>query len=400
MDDYMKRKVDLLLRVDWKSDLAEHRDEYFCKVNVWRECSLFPQELQHFVENGVAGDEMTLSFSEGEIFPFDPKKIYECESWQFSPPDKLKNLVLRRGRFYPLGFFRGLPGIFPENIIPGRVVSISPSGFVIDANHPMCYYAAKVTARIVEVGQKIIELGGMCIDHWGNFLSGPGMQARYKGKPTDFGIDDPTTFSREDEREDSIFYAEPRLVGHIDRVCHQNLMRFYSQKMPKKGIVLDLMSSYESHLPEGDYEVYGLGINRAELEANPRLNHIVVKDINADPSLPFSDEFFDVVVCDLSIEYVVKPLQLLREVKRVLKKGGQFYFSFSNRYFPPKVIRGWIDLHEFERVGFVLELLSRVDGLGSFGTYSLRGYERPIDKWIRITNLSDPLYVVYGCRVA
>jgi len=107
------------------------------------------------------------------------------------------------------------------------------------------------------------------------------------------------------------------------------------------------------------------------------------------------------VVCDLSIEYAIKPFELLREVRRILKKDGRFFFSFSNRYFPPKVIKVWVDLHEFERMGFVLELLARTEGLGEFRTYSLRGFPRPVDdRWSIVSTVSDPLYVVYGKRVS
>uniref|UniRef100_A0A7V6CE21 Methyltransferase domain-containing protein n=1 Tax=Thermodesulfobacterium geofontis TaxID=1295609 RepID=A0A7V6CE21_9BACT len=401
MQKYIKRQVKLLLTAEWSSHLANHRDEYFCNINVWRECELFPKELWSFIKDGERGDEVVLTFSQGQLFSCNQNKIYKCKPWQFSPPDGLKHLSLRKGRFYPLGFFRDIPGIYSGNPYPGRIINLDPSGnFTLDANHPLCGYELKIKAKVLKITEKFSELGGRCKDYWEMFLNGPGMQARYKGEPTDFGIDEPYTFSREDETEDSIFYAEPRLIGHIDRVCHQNLVRFYSEKLPAKGKFLDLMSSYESHLPEGEYEIWGLGINLKELEANPRLDHRIVKDINLDPNLPFPDEFFDVVVCDLSIEYVTKPLALISEVKRVLRKGGKVFFSFSNRYFPTKVIKGWIELHEFERMGFVLELLARIEGMGKFGTYSLRGFPRPIDdKWSSLTRVSDPLYVVFGERI-
>jgi len=401
MQNYIKRKVELLLTAEWNSHLGHHRDEYFCTVNVWRECELFPKELQDLIKDGSEGDEIVLAFSSEQLFPYDKNKIYICDPWQFSPPDGFKSLSLRKGRFYPLGFFRGIPGIYSGNPYPGRIINLDLFGnFTLDANHPLCGYELKIKAKVLNITEKFSELGGRCKDHWEMFLNGPGMQARYNGEPTDFGIDNPYTFSREDETEDTIFYAEPRLISHIDRICHQNLVKFYSEKFPAEGKILDLMSSYESHLPEGDYDVWGLGINLKELEANPRLNHRIVKDINLDPNLPFPDEFFDVVVCDLSIEYVIKPLALIKEVKRVLRKGGKFFFSFSNRYFPTKVIRGWTELHEFERMGFVLELLARIKGLGNFSTYSLRGLPRPADdKWFYLTRISDPLYVVFGKRI-
>jgi SAM-dependent methyltransferase len=398
MKDYIKRGVELILRIEWESKLAKHFDEYFCKVNVWRECDLFPEELRGLVRDGAVGESIKVNYQ----IPFNKEKVFECKAWQFSPPDKLKHIKLRKGRFYPLGYFRGISGIYAGNPYPGRILVIKDNGnFILDANHPLSYYNLKFEAKILNIFEKTSELGGRCKDHMETFLLGPGMQARYYNEPTDFGIDEKETFLREDESTDAIFYAEPRLIGHIDRVCHENLVRFYAQNLPKSGRILDLMSSYESHLPKGEYEIWGLGINEIELRENLRLNERVVKDLNAEPSLPFEDEFFDAIVCDLSIEYVIKPLDLLKEVRRVLKQGGKFFFSFSNRYFPPKVIKGWIDMHEFERMGFVLELLARIEGLGNLKTYSLRGYPRPIDdKWSIACNLSDPLYVVYGERVS
>ncbi len=398
MKDYIKRGVELILRIEWESKLAKHSDEYFCKVNVWRECDLFPQEILGLIKDGAVGESIKINYR----IPFIKEKVFECKAWQFSLPDKLKKIKLRKGRFYPLGYFHGIPGIYAGNPYPGKILAIKDNeDFILDANHPLSYYDLKLEAKILNIFEKTSELGGRCKDHMETFLFGPGMQGRYDDEPTDFGLDEKETFLREDESPDAIFYAEPRLIGHIDRTCHENLVRFYSQNLPKSGRTLDLMSSYESHLPNGEHEVWGLGINEIELRENLRLNERVVKDLNADPSLPFEDEFFDAVVCDLSIEYVTKPLELLKEVRRVLKQAGKFFFSFSNRYFPPKVIEGWIDMHEFERMGFVLEILARTEGLGNFKTYSLRGYPRPIDdKWNIACNLSDPLYVVYGERLS
>jgi SAM-dependent methyltransferase len=398
----VKRGVELILEVEWESSLAKHVDKHYCKVNVWRECDLFPKVFQPLIEEGAIGDRMEVEYNAGELLPFDKGKIHECKAWQFYPSERLKHIRLRKGRFYPLGLFRGIPGIYAGNPYPGRVIALEENGdFVLDANHPLSRYRLKLKATIKNVFEKTSELGGRCKDHMESFLLGPGMQARYDNEPTDFGLEEKESFSRDDETPDTLFYSEPRLIGHIDRTCHENLLNFYAENLPREGKILDLMSSYESHLPEGNYEVIGLGINEVELKNNPRLNSYVVKDINADPSLPFEDEAFDVVVCDLSIEYVIKPLELLREVRRILKKDGRFFFSFSNRYFPPKVIKVWVDLHEFERMGFVLELLARTEGLGEFRTYSLRGFPRPVDdRWSIACTLSDPLYVVYGKRVS
>ncbi|WP_051172959.1 class I SAM-dependent methyltransferase [Thermodesulfobacterium hveragerdense] len=397
--DLKKRRVEVVLQIMWESSLAKHVDEYFCSVNVWREGDLFPRKISDLVMYGQEGEEIEVNSSEiKSMISYEKRKVYECKNWQFKPPKSLSYLKLKKGRFYLLGFFKGLPGIFEGNPFPGRILDIDSSGnFVLDANHPLALFEVKAKAKLLKISKKDSEVGGRCKNFWEASLNGPGMQARYKNNPTDFELDNPKSFSRLDENEDTIFYHEPRLIGHIDRTCHHNLIRFYENKIPKSGKVLDLMSSFESHLPEGDYEVYGLGINMRELEANSRLHHRVVHDLNADPTLPFESDYFDVVVCDLSIEYVVRPLELLKEVKRILKPGGKIFFSFSNRYFPTKVIKVWIDLHEFERMGYVLELLARTEELDELETYSLRGYPRPVeDRWSFASNFSDPLYVVYG----
>lgn len=162
--------------------------------------------------------------------------------------------------------------------------------------------------------------------------------------------------------------------------------------------VLDLMASIDSHLPEDLHplRLVGLGMNAAELEHNPRLTERIIHDLNAEPRLPFEAGEFDVVLCALSIEYLVCPEAVLREAARVLKPGGTCMVSFSERWFPPKAVNPWPTLHPFARVGWVLRHLQRA-GFQNPHTESLRGLPRPADdKYIRQTRFSDPLYAVWG----
>jgi hypothetical protein len=117
--------------------------------------------------------------------------------------------------------------------------------------------------------------------------------------------------------------------------------------------VLDLMASWESHLPadHGLGEIVGLGLNEEELNANRLFGDHLVHDLNREPRLPFDDASFDAVICSLSVEYLTQPFEAFAEVARVLRPGGRFITTFSNRWFPPKVIRTWEQLHEFERLG-------------------------------------------------
>lgn len=395
-----KNLVEGIFTLKWNSFYAHHEDKYFIRLNVWREFNLLPEIIRDHLSNIKEGEKINLRLEPGHLFPFSDRLIFEIDPRvNFKPPDGLSHIRLRLGRFYPLGFFRFLPGIFRGNPYPGRIISVNgdKKTLLLDGNHPLSRYSISFEVEVLKIVQKERELGGRCRD-WIEeaFRIGPGMQARYDHLPTDFELDKPEAFRREDESKDIFFYAQPRFVGHIDRVCHQNLVEYYGKILPKKGKILDLMSGYESHLPEGDYEVVGLGLNIWELKANLQLNSFVIKDINEDPSLPFESESFDVVVCDLSIEYITKPIAIINEIKRVLKPGGIVSFSFSNRYFPSKVIKLWIDLHEFERMGYVLELLIRT-GFKDLHTYSIRGFPRPIeDRWSFCTQHSDPLYVVWG----
>jgi SAM-dependent methyltransferase len=163
--------------------------------------------------------------------------------------------------------------------------------------------------------------------------------------------------------------------------------------------VLDLMSSVNSHLPEAiaPLEVVGLGMNEAELLRNPRLAERIVHDLNRSPSLPFADGRFEAALCTVSVEYLIRPVEVFREVRRVLRAGAPFVLSFSERWFPPKVIRIWTELHPYERLGLVLDWLHRAGGFAGLRTESLRGLPRPADdKYAGLTRRSDPLYCAWG----
>ncbi|MFN3384069.1 MAG: methyltransferase domain-containing protein [Archaeoglobaceae archaeon] len=393
-------KAEVLYRFKWNSSIGEHEETYLCKINIWRECNLLPEVVRELLIGRKEGETFSVDFKKGEIFEYSEKKILKLRSSQFDPPASLRARVKPRiGRFYPFGFFRGISGVFPQNIIPVRVIGVSEDDLVIDTNVPIAKYDLHLDAQVLKVSKKVLELGGSCRDWFSIALeNGPGMQVRYDGLPTDFEFDNPETFRREDETSDRIFYEKPRITTHIDSKAHENLVELYSRVLPNEGKILDLMSSYQSHIPENEkLEVVGLGLNEEEMRLNKRLKEYVIHDLNENPKLPFDDNEFDAVVCDLSIEYVVKPFELVAEIRRILKKKGVFTASFSNRYFPPKVIKIWTELHEFERMGYVLEILLRDGGYKNFKTFSIRGMDRPIyDKYVGITSTSDPLYVVYA----
>jgi SAM-dependent methyltransferase len=154
----------------------------------------------------------------------------------------------------------------------------------------------------------------------------------------------PERLGRNDERPDADFYAAPRLVTHIDAGAVDAVTALYRAHLPAGGALLDLMSSWVSHLPsEVDYaRVAGLGMNAAELAANPRLTERVVQDLNVEPVLPWGDAEFDGAAICVSVQYLVRPVELFREVGRVLRPGAPLAVSFSNRCFPSKAVREWL----------------------------------------------------------
>lgn len=158
----------------------------------------------------------------------------------------------------------------------------------------------------------------------------------------------PGSFDRIDEGDDSAFYAPPRLVTHIDEGAIAALTACYAELLPPRGAVLDLMSSWVSHLPaELELaECVGHGMNEAELSANPRLTRWFVQDLNCDPALPLGDAQFDAALCCVSVQYMQRPVEVFAEVRRVLRPGAPFVVSFSNRCFWTKAVAVWRALND------------------------------------------------------
>src|SRR5215468_4578419 len=181
----------------------------------------------------------------------------------------------------------------------------------------------------------------------------PGMSA---DRPGPFG---PQMFRRLDEGPDADFYRAPRMATHIDEGAIRAVTQLYRERLPAGGDVLDLMSSWVSHLPpEITYRrVVGLGMNAEELAANPRLDSWTVHDLNHDPRLPFRDREFDAAAICVSIDYLVRPVDVLRELGRIVQPGGPLVITFSNRCFPTKAIAAWLELDDIGHVGLVQEFL-------------------------------------------
>ena len=155
----------------------------------------------------------------------------------------------------------------------------------------------------------------------------------------------PESFDREDESPDAEFYTEPRLVTHIDDYAIAAVQEAYRRFLPPDGEYLDIMSSWVSHYPDDlpVESVVGLGMNEVELSKNPRLSEYTVQDLNQNPKLPYADGRFDGATMCVSVQYLTHPDQVFAEIGRVLKPGKPLVVTFSNRCFPMKAIKMWLN---------------------------------------------------------
>jgi hypothetical protein len=388
--------VEFALR--WTSAGARHAERrYFERLNFWRD--FFPGSLADRLAAAAPGVAVSESFAPGELVaPWSAEQIQRVRPQQIKLQLRTgESLTPRAGRFYPRGMIEQLSDVFSGDRRPFRYLGERDGRAYIDLNDPLARFALLVEAQIVQPLGTTADTGGRSqdvpLELTGN---GPGMQAPHPDVATDFESDDP--FMRIDERADKLFYYQPRLVQHLDSLVRSQISALYGRHLKPGMRVLDLMSSWVSHLPEGlDVEVTGLGLNADELNRNSRLSVRTVHDLNESPSLPYADTQFDAAICTASVEYLVRPLEVLQEVRRVLRAGAPFVLTFSERWFPPKVIQLWPALHPFERMGLVLEYFRCAGGFAELATESARGWSRPADdKYAGQFPDADPLYAVWG----
>ncbi|WP_375402510.1 class I SAM-dependent methyltransferase [uncultured Sphingomonas sp.] len=193
-------------------------------------------------------------------------------------------------------------------------------------------------------------------------------------------------FAKQDAGDDLAFYEPPRLVTHIDEGAVAALTDCYRRLLPPDGHVLDLMSSWVSHLP-GDVrygEVVGHGMNADELAANPRLDRWFIQNLNADPVLPLPDDTLDAALCCVGVQYLQQPVAVFAEVRRALRPGSPLIVSFSNRCFPTKAVAIWRSLDTAGQARLVQLYLDRAGFIGVEATILADGRR------------SDPLVAVTG----
>jgi hypothetical protein len=171
----------------------------------------------------------------------------------------------------------------------------------------------------------------------------------------------PRAFTKQDEGDDLAFYAPPRLVAHIDDSAIAALTGFYHHRLPTGARLLDLMSSWVSHLPDDrSYaNVVGHGMNAEELAANPRLDQWFVQDLNVRPTMALADQAFDAVLCCVGVQYLQRPFEVFAEVRRTLVPDGPFIVSYSNRCFPTKAVAIWRTLSMKDQASLISNYMNR-----------------------------------------
>jgi len=388
----------MVFHLKWKSDAAIHTEGYQAsRINIWRDYT--PPFLLDAMRGKQAGDRLEVRFKSNSVLPeLDDRNVFQIKSNQFDRRLTLEAIADPAvGRFYPKGTLRSVAGVFSANVEPFRLVHLNNGHIMVDFNHPLAGKDLVISGIVGKVENEKTERGGSSVDWMEVLTNGPGMQARWQNQQTDFFSSE--AFRRDDETPDTLFYGEPRLVQHIDDTAAEMVRNTYARFVKNNMDVLDLMSSWQSHLPDRIKfsRLVGLGLNERELEKNTRLSEQVIQDLNLSPVLPFESDSFDAVVCTVSVEYLTKPLAIFEEVSRVLRTDGYFIVTFSNRWFPTKAIRIWKELHEFERMGMVLEYFIRSGGFKNLQTYSFRGLPRPHDdKYFPDLMHSDPVYAVWG----
>lgn len=393
--------ADLFFQINWNSPAVRHADACAgLRVNFWRD--IIPRPIFENLQGKSTGDMIQLEMTSDHLLNADDRQDLRTINRNQFDANRIRRPAIEpaSGRFYPKGVLKDLPAVFASNVTPFRCVKLRDDGLLdIDLGHALWSKKITVSVTVGTVRPKTQERGGDQRS-WGEIIArGVGMQARWQDRPTHFFNGTPC--KRQDESADSLFYAKPRLVQHIDDTAMDIIRQIHSRFIQKQTVVLDLMSSWQTHLaPKTRFrKLIGLGLNEVELQKNNLLSGYLVHDLNAEHLLPFDSHTFDVVLNSLSVEYLTHPRKVFAEIARVLKPGGVLVVSFSNRWFEPKTIRLWTQLYEFERMGLVLEYF-RTDSLfENLNTYSVRGLVRPPnDKYAGQLAYCDPVYAVWARR--
>jgi len=221
-------------------------------------------------------------------------------------------------------------------------------------------------------------------------------------------------WGRIDSSNDRLFYIVPRLTYHIDEAAVCALTQHHRRTLlPRyeKGDVLDLCSSWVSHypveFPDRFRSIRGLGLNPVELALNDQLTGgYDIFDLNSgekgsrQPSLPYDDDSFDAITCSCSFDYLVRPVEILAECRRILRPGGTVVLGFSNRCFGSKATRVWRTTGNLNHVELINAYFQYSGGFGPREAYDITaidGEKKGRDGWLSLLpsfGRRDPIFVV------
>jgi hypothetical protein len=205
----------------------------------------------------------------------------------------------------------------------------------------------------------------------------------------------PEDFFRTDQNNDGWFYKVPKLVYHIDEPAVAALTQYYRRNIRPGSNILDICSSWTSHypleFPKTMRRISATGMSALELQFNDQLTDYQAKDLNDDPTLPYEDNTFDVVTCVVSIDYLIHPIPVLQEVRRVLRPGGKVIISQSNRCFPSKAIAMWLQMNDRQH----LEL---INGYFQYAGGFLERQGFDITATVPNNEYRDPMFIVEAVK--
>lgn len=210
----------------------------------------------------------------------------------------------------------------------------------------------------------------------------------------------PENRTKLDPSNDNEFYSVPRFVTHVDEGFIDQLTELYRERLQPDTRILDLMSSWVSHLPE-EIEfahVEGHGMNYEELQKNTRLDNYFVQNLNQNPQIPLKNEDFDAVLITVSVQYLQYPEAIFAEIYRILNPGGIVIVSFSNRMFYQKAIAAWRDSTETSRVSLVKQYIKSIPG---FSEPEIISRQSSVPNFLAMLGLvgADPFYAVIAEKI-
>ncbi|MBG0789136.1 MAG: hypothetical protein H0S80_01410 [Desulfovibrionaceae bacterium] len=337
--------------VTWEKDGLRH-EEWFLGRRFNPVNDVFPRGMREALEGKRAGESVTMTYEPRLCIPRRRESLVQTFGL-----DRLRKktvdgrpIIPLEGRFYPQGHIDGLLDIYPDTLTPFRLIELDDDSFTADRNHPLADVPVTITAKLQYVEERSGGTYGS-LTHWREATCdwGPGMQAMHDGKPTTFHY--PEFFDQADGSD--MEFAPPAM----DRKARENLAAIQARFIRPGMRVLDF--SLGTARPEGKY---------------------------------------DAAVCTCSVEYMTRPVDILRYVAHFLNSGAPVILGFTNRCDQNRAIRGWMELHPFERMGLALEYLRAANLFNDAGTVSMRNDWRDRDdpRFMETKGVGDPVFAACG----